>query len=71
MWENKHTFNGLSVLPYSGGSYKQAPFEDITKNQYEEMVSHLQSINLRHVHEDTDNTTQKENLACAGGNCEI
>ncbi|MBT7896227.1 MAG: hypothetical protein HN564_04445, partial [Flavobacteriales bacterium] len=71
MWENKHTFNGLSVLPYSGGSYKQAPFEDITKNQYEEMVSHLQSINLRHVHEDTDNTTQKENLACSGGNCEI
>lgn len=71
MWKNKHTFNGLSVLPYSGGSYKQAPFEDITEEQYNEMVSHLHAINLRYVHEDTDNTSQKENLACSGDSCEV
>ena len=71
MWKNKHTFNGLAVLPYSGGSYKQAPFEDITKEQYNEMVSHLHAINLRYVHEDTDNTSQKESLACSGDSCEV
>jgi ribonucleoside-triphosphate reductase (thioredoxin) len=71
MWANKHTFNGLAVLPYSGGSYKQAPFEDINEEQYNEMVSHLHAINLRYVHEDTDNTSQKESLACSGGSCEV
>ena len=71
MWKNKNTFNGLSVLPYSGGSYKQAPFEDITEEQYNEMVSHLHSINLKWVIEDTDNTSQKENLACSGDSCEV
>ena len=71
MWKNKHTFNGLAVLPYSGGSYKQAPFEDITEEQYNEMVSHLHAINLRYVHEDTDNTSQKESLACSGDSCEV
>ena len=71
MWANKYTFNGLAVLPYSGGSYKQAPFEDINEEQYNEMVSHLHAINLRYVHEDTDNTSQKESLACSGGSCEV
>ena len=71
MWENRHTFNGLSVLPFDGGTYTQAPFENITEEQYNEMVSHLHAINLKQVHEDADNTSQKENLACAGGSCEI
>jgi len=46
MWENKETFNGLSVLPYFGGTYTQAPFEDITKEQFDEMAQHLHSIDL-------------------------
>ena len=40
MWTNRDTFNGLSVLPFFGGSYTQAPFEDITKEQFDEMVQH-------------------------------
>jgi ribonucleoside-triphosphate reductase len=71
MWKNKHTFNGLSVLPFDGGTYTQAPFENISETQYTEMMSHLHSINLRYVWEETDNTSQKESLACAGGACEI
>src|SRR5699024_10084138 len=35
MWENRKIYNGLSVLPYDSGSYIQAPFEDITKEKYE------------------------------------
>jgi ribonucleoside-triphosphate reductase (thioredoxin) len=49
MWENKDTFNGLSVLPYFGGSYTQAPFEDITEEQFNELASHLHAIDLTKV----------------------
>ena len=71
MWENRETFNGLSVLPYFGGSYVQAPFEDITKEKFEEMAQHLHSIDLSKVVEFSDDTNLSENLACSGGSCEI
>ena len=35
MWENRNDYNGLSVLPYDGGTYTQAPFEDITREKYD------------------------------------
>ena len=71
MWDNKETFNGLSVLPYFGGTYKQAPFEDITEEQFNEMVTHLHNIDLSKVVEFSDNTALMDQAACAGGACEI
>jgi ribonucleoside-triphosphate reductase len=71
MWENKDTFNGLSVLPYFGGSYIQAPFEDITEEQFNEMASHLQGLDLTKVVEFNDETNLMDQQACAGGACEI
>lgn len=71
MWENRDYFNGLSVLPFDGGTYVQAPFENITKEQYEEMIKHLTNIDLTKVIESEDNTTLVDELACAGDNCEI
>ena len=71
MWNNKETFNGLSVLPYFGGTYKQAPFEDITEDQFNEMVTHLHNIDLSKVVEFSDNTALMDQAACAGGACEI
>ena len=71
MWKNRNTYNGLSVLPYDGGTYTQAPFEDITKAKYDEMTKTLQDIDLTKVVEDTDNTDLSGELACAGGSCEI
>ena len=71
MWENKETFNGLSVLPYFGGTYTQAPFEDITKEKFEEMAQHLHSIDLSKVVEFSDETALMDQAACAGGACEI
>jgi len=71
MWKNRNHFNGISVLPYMGGTYKQAPFEDITKEQYEIMESALTSIDLTQVREEEDNTDLTGELACAGGNCEV
>jgi len=71
MWNNRDYFNGLSVLPYDGGTYIQAPFETITKEQYEEAYSYLSQIDLSEVIEEEDNTTLKEELACVGDGCEV
>jgi ribonucleoside-diphosphate reductase alpha chain len=71
MWDNKDTFNGLSVLPYFGGTYTQAPFEDITEEQFNEMVQHLHNIDLSKIVEFTDDTALMDQAACAGGACEI
>ena len=71
MWENRDHYNGLSVLPYDGGTYTQAPFEDITKDHYEVMLQSLTNIDLSNVIELDDNTDLSGELACAGGACEI
>ena len=71
MWKNRDCYNGLSVLPYDGGTYTQAPFEDITKEQYEKMIKSLRSIDLTEIVELQDETNLTGELACAGGSCEI
>ena len=71
MWANKEYYNGLSVLPYHGGTYKQTPFEDCTKEVYEEMMATLKNVDLSKVVEIQDNTNFVDAAACGGGNCEI
>ena len=71
MWENRDVYNGLSVLPHDGGTYKQAPFEDCSKETYEAMLETLNEIDLTKVIEIEDNTDLSGELACAGGACEI
>ncbi len=71
MWNNRDYYNGLSVLPYNGGTYVQAPFEDCTKEDYERMMKTLSEIDLSNVIEEDDETNLSGELACAGGACEI
>jgi ribonucleoside-diphosphate reductase alpha chain len=71
MWENRKYYNGLSVLPYDGGTYQQAPFEDCTEETYHKMMKSLSNIDLSKIVELQDNTNLSGELACAGGNCEI
>ena len=71
MWSNRAVYNGLSVLPYNGGSYTQAPFEDCTKEDYNQLASALTAVNLTNIAEAEDNTDLKGELACAGGACEV
>ena len=71
MWNNRKYYNGLSVLPFDGGTYTQAPFEDIDEETYINRLQHLKDINLEHVIETEDNTDLSGELACAGGACEI
>ena len=71
MWENKTTYNGLSVLPYDGGSYVQAPFSEISEEKYNELYSKLKDVDFSKIVEEEDNTTQAEELACSGAGCEL
>ena len=71
MWENRKFYNGLSVLPYDGGTYIQAPFEDCTEEKYNEMMKSLTNVDLSKVIELADNTNLSGEVACAGGACEI
>ena len=71
MWENRKFYNGLSVLPYNGGTYQQAPFEDCDLETYEKMMKSLTNIDLSKVIELQDNTNLSGEVACGGGACEI
>jgi len=71
MWDNREHYNGLSVLPYNGGTYQQAPFEDCDVEKYESMMKSLSNVNLAKIVELQDNTDLSGEVACAGGACEI
>ena len=71
MWKNRKFYNGLSVLPYNGGTYTQAPFEDCTKEDFERLVATLKDVDLTKIVELQDNTDLRGEAACAGGACEI
>lgn len=73
MWDNREFYNGLSVLPYDGGTYKQAPFESITEDQYNEIIQKVGEIDLSQVVELADETDLGSEVACGGGGgqCEL
>ncbi|NCT17143.1 MAG: hypothetical protein GW771_02760 [Flavobacteriia bacterium] len=71
MWHNKASYNGLSVLPFDNGNYQQAPFTDITKEEFEKMEIKLHHVDLKNVMEFEDETDLKAEAACAGGGCVV
>lgn len=71
MWNERYNYCGVSLLPYDLGSYIQPPFEDCTKEKYDELSLLIKEIDLKLVIEEQDNTNLTESLACSGGQCEI
>lgn len=71
MWTNREFYNGLSVLPYDNGSYVQAPFSDITEEEYSKRIATLKHIDLSKVVEVDDNVDFGQTSACSGSQCEI
>jgi ribonucleoside-triphosphate reductase len=71
MWANKSSYNGLSVLPFDNGNYKQAPFEDISREEFELLEKSLRDLDLSRVLEVDDSTELQAEAACAGGSCII
>jgi ribonucleoside-diphosphate reductase alpha chain len=74
IWDNFDSVSGISLLPVSDHVYQQAPYEDITAEKYEELLSampvDIKWEDLEHF-EKEDNTTGSQELACVGGACEI
>ena len=71
MWKNRYLFHGISVLPFNGGSYTQAPFEDIDVLYYHYLLSKLQTIDLSQVIEVSDRLDHEGEVACSGGACDM
>jgi len=71
MWENRKSYNGIAILPYFGGHYEQAPFEECDKETYTKLLERVNTIDLSKVKEEDDYTNHKEQVACAGGQCEL
>ena len=71
MWDHRHEYNGIAVLPYHGGSYVQAPFEDISKEDFDRLSKNLHQIDLTNVYEEHDNTDLAGEVACGAGGCEV
>lgn len=72
MWNHRDSYNGLSVLPFDGGTYTQTPFERITKEQYDDLSQYVKDIDLSNVFETENVTDLKGEIACGGGGqCEL
>ena len=70
-WNNRDCYNGLTVIPYDGGTYVQAPFESISKYKFDKMLEFLKKVDLTKVVESNDTTNLAGEAACAGGSCEM
>lgn len=72
VWKHFDEVSGVSFLPHSNHTYQQAPYEDITKEQYEELIKVIPTdIDWLDFIEEDDNTEGTQTLACTGGSCEI
>lgn len=73
MWDNRNYYSGISVIPYDGGSYADAPFQECSEYEYNKRMRYIRSnpIDLTLIHESSDNTNLKGELACVGGACTI
>jgi ribonucleoside-diphosphate reductase alpha chain len=71
MWENRDSYTGLSVLPFDTGTYKQTPFEDCTKEEFDRLFSSLKNVDLSQIFESDDDTDLKGEIACGNGACEV
>ena len=73
MYEHWDSLCGIALLPYSEHTYQQAPYQEITKEEYEEAMAEMPSIDwwVLGDYEVEDGTTGQHDLACSGGVCEV
>ncbi len=73
VYKNFDIMSGVSFLPHSDHIYKQAPYEEITKEKYDELVAKLPKVDWDKFkeYEQGDNTTSSQELACTGGTCDL
>jgi ribonucleoside-diphosphate reductase alpha chain len=70
-WDHFDEISGVSYLPYDGGTYRQAPYEECTEEEYNELKAKIPQVNWLDLKENTDNVEGAQMLACSAGVCEI
>ena len=72
VWRNFDEISGVSFLPYDGGTYRQAPYEECTKEEYEALLAKMpKNLDWHSLVEVDDNVEGAQTLACVAGHCEI
>jgi ribonucleoside-triphosphate reductase len=71
VWEHFDEISGVSFLPYDGGTYRQAPYEECTEEQYNELKAKMPVLDWSLFKEQTDNVEGAQMLACVAGVCEV
>lgn len=71
VYNNFDSVSGIAFLEYDGHTYSQAPIEPITEEKYNELIKDFPKEINWDVHEEEDNTTASQELACLGSSCEI
>jgi ribonucleoside-diphosphate reductase alpha chain len=71
VWDHFDEISGVSFLPYDGGTYRQAPYEECTEEEYNALKAKMPKINWDDFKEITDNVEGAQMLACVAGVCEI
>ncbi len=73
VYEYFDEMSGVSFLPHSNHTYKQAPYQEITKEEYDDMNKNFPTINWDRLSEfeSEDRTEGSQEMACTGGACEL
>ena len=73
IWKNWDSMIGMSFLPHDGGSYKQAPYQEIDADTHRALVRDMPDINWDELEkfESDDNTSGAKQAACVGDQCEL
>lgn len=73
LYKNFNILSGISFLPYDGGSYPQAPYQEITEEEYQEAIKNQKPLDWNKLkdYEQTDKTTGSQTLACTANSCEV
>ncbi len=71
MWENRASYGGISLLPFSDATYAHAPFEDCTQEEYERLEKLLPQLDLSVVKYEQKDDGREASAACEGGLCEV
>lgn len=71
IYNNFSDVSGVSLLPHSDHVYKQAPYQEITKEEYDTFVASFPVIEWGNLKEEEDTTTGTQELSCTAGACEV
>ena len=71
IYNNFSDVSGISLLPHTDHVYEQAPYQEITKENYDTFVTSFPLIDWGNLNEEEDTTTGTQELSCSAGACEI